>query len=303
MWIDEFVHNFIASSETNDLDLALSFYAPNVELFEEGRKSDEAIRSDIETYNARWPSRRATIRGDVRLTEKVPNRNYAASFEHDYYVENPSRGEWINGAVAVELQIAVGDGGVPKIVSMKQKTLRKEKGTMQPKPPVQTDQASSPPSAIAAPSASAEPVDLANADPHLVRVKNTRYGFSAMVPATVFPNVQTTFTGDKQAFTSVDGRAVLTFFVERNGSARHLRESFDQWSAERTKAEPDKIVDYKVLRDNWFVVSGQKGERGFYLKAVAKRDMLEFMYLDCDENHYPVKGETLTAMSRSFDGN
>ena len=130
IWLDEFVHNFIASNETNDLDLALSFYAPNVELFEEGRKSDEAIRSDIATYNARWPSRRATIRGDVRLTEQIPN-HYAASFEHDYYVENPSRGEWINGAVAVELQIFVGYDGVPKIVSMKQKTLRKDKGTMQ----------------------------------------------------------------------------------------------------------------------------------------------------------------------------
>jgi hypothetical protein len=131
MWIDEFVHNFIASNETNDLDLAIAFYAPNVELFEEGKKSIDAIRRDIETYNARWPSRRATIRGDVRLTEKAANHAYAASFEHDYYVENAGRGEWINGAVAVDLQITVDGEGVPKIVSMKQKTLRKDKGTMQ----------------------------------------------------------------------------------------------------------------------------------------------------------------------------
>ena len=131
VWIDEFVHNFIASNETNDLDLAVSFYAPNVELFDEGRKSIDAIRRDIESYNARWPSRRATIRGDVRLSEKAPNRAYTASFEHDYYVENTGRGEWINGAVAVDLQIAVGDDGLPKIFSMKQKTLRKDKGTMQ----------------------------------------------------------------------------------------------------------------------------------------------------------------------------
>lgn len=130
-WIDEFVHNFIASNETNDLDLALSFYAPNVELFEEGRKSDAAIRRDIEAYNSRWPSRRATIRGDVRLMEKTPNRNYAASFEHDYYVENSGRGEWINGAVAVDLQITIDEAGRPRIVSMKQKTLRRDKGTMQ----------------------------------------------------------------------------------------------------------------------------------------------------------------------------
>jgi TIR domain len=129
-WMDEFVHNFIASNETNDVELAMSFYGPTVDLFDEGRKSADAIRQDIESYNARWPSRRATIRGDVRFSEKAANHNYTASFEHDYYVENPGRGEWINGAVAVDLQIIV-EGGVPRIVSMKQKTLRKDKGTMQ----------------------------------------------------------------------------------------------------------------------------------------------------------------------------
>jgi hypothetical protein len=132
-WMDEFVHNFIASNESNDLDLAVSFYAPNVDLFEEGKKPVDAIRRDVESYNARWPSRRATIRGDVRLSEKAPNRTYTASFEHDYYVENASRGEWINGAVAVDLQINVPGDGIPRITSMKQKTLRKEKGTMQPR--------------------------------------------------------------------------------------------------------------------------------------------------------------------------
>ena len=131
VWIDDFVHNFIASNDTNDVDLALSFYAPNVDLFDEGRKSIDAIRQDIETYNARWPNRRTTIRGDVRLSEKTPNRNYTASFDHDYYVENPGRGEWINGAVAVDLQITIDSDGLPRVVSMKQKTLRRDKGTMQ----------------------------------------------------------------------------------------------------------------------------------------------------------------------------
>jgi hypothetical protein len=131
VWIDEFVHNYIASNESTDLNLAVSFYAPNVDVFEEGRKSTDAMRLDIESYNARWPSRRATIRGDVRLAEKAKNHGYTASFEHDYYVENASRGEWINGAVAVDLQITIDGDGIPRIVSMKQKTLRRDKGTMQ----------------------------------------------------------------------------------------------------------------------------------------------------------------------------
>ncbi len=132
VWMDAFVHDFIGSNESNDVGLAVSFYAPRVDLFEEGWKTTDAIRQDIEGYNARWPNRRATIRGDVKLSEKAANRSYTASFEHDYYVENATRGEWINGAVAVDLQITIVEG-TPKISSMKQKNLRKEKGTMQPR--------------------------------------------------------------------------------------------------------------------------------------------------------------------------
>jgi hypothetical protein len=129
-WIDDFVHQYVRSSESSDVDLATSFFAPKVDLFEEGVKPLEAIRRDTEAYNSRWPTRRATIRGDVQLSEKAVDRAYGARFEADYYVENPSRGEWINLAVLVDLQMAISDG-VPRITSMKQKTLRKEKGTMQ----------------------------------------------------------------------------------------------------------------------------------------------------------------------------
>jgi len=131
-WIDDFVHQYVRSSESSDVDLATSFFAPKVDLFEEGVKPLEAIRRDTEAYNSRWPTRRATIRGDVQLSEKAVDRSYGARFEADYYVENPSRGEWINLAVLVDLQMAISDG-VPRITSMKQKTLRKEKGTMQPR--------------------------------------------------------------------------------------------------------------------------------------------------------------------------
>ena len=90
----------------------------------------DAIQRDTQAYNARWPTRRATIRGDVQMSEKAPDRRYGASFEADYYVENRTRGEWVNVAVSVDLQVTILDG-LPKISSIKQKTLRREKGPMQ----------------------------------------------------------------------------------------------------------------------------------------------------------------------------
>jgi hypothetical protein len=149
---------------------------------------------------------------------------------------------------------------------------------------------------------SIEQPSAAEGDPKLIRVTNTRYGFSALIPQNVFPNPQISFSTDRQIFSSTDLQTTLTFFVDRSNSPLRLRDSYQQWTAQHTKAEPVKTVDYKILRDDWFVVSGQNSGRGFYIKALAKRDALAFMYFECDENHYPVSKETLTAMSRSFDG-
>jgi hypothetical protein len=312
-WIDDFVRMYVRSNESDDVDLAASFFASRVDLFEEGLKSADAIRRDIETYNARWTTRRATIRGDVQLGEKAPDRSYTASFQPDYYVENPIRGEWINLAVSVDLQISILDGR-PKINSLKQKTLRKEKGTMQPRPapkiealpgtpsPVAVVTPPAPPAMPASASPSARQTSAAEDEAGLVRVTNGRYGFSALIPQNVFPNPQTSFSTDRQTFSSSDGQTTVVLFVQKSNSSQALRNSYEQWAADHTKTEPAKSVDYKVLRDDWFVVSGEKNGRGFYVKAVAKKDVLVFMHFECDKNNYPVSKDTLTAMSRAFDG-
>ena len=130
LWIREFVHNFIASNETNDVDSAASFFASSVDLFDEGNKNIEAVRHDIETYNTRWPSRRGAIDGDVRMRESDLNHGYTAGFKQDYYVENSERGEWINGTVVVDLKIEIDADSLPRITSIKQESLRRDKGTI-----------------------------------------------------------------------------------------------------------------------------------------------------------------------------
>jgi cytoskeletal protein RodZ len=125
--ITEFVRRFVELNESPDVDAAASFYAPNADILEEGPKSLDSIRRDIQAYNERWPMRRSTVRGDIQLHEKVPNEEYTASFKQDYYVESLSRREWIKGSVSVDLRIIVKDG-LPRIASLKQKVLNREKG-------------------------------------------------------------------------------------------------------------------------------------------------------------------------------
>ena len=148
-WIEDFVKQFVEANSSPDVDREVLFYAPNAQIFEEGPKTPDSIRHDIETYKTTWPVRSSSISGAVQVTEKVPNQEYIASFKQDYYVENPARGEWVKGTVAVDLSIIVVDG-LPKISSIKQNVLSREKGTG--KPPALNNVTAQPSATQAAPS-------------------------------------------------------------------------------------------------------------------------------------------------------
>jgi|GEM_PF-2130241 len=285
-WIGEFVNQFVQSSGGSDVDLATSFYAPSVDLFDEGWKGPDAIRHEIVSYNERWPVRYDKIHGDVQVRERIRDRQYDASFQQDYYVENAARGEWIKGAVLVDVKIEI-IGGVPKISSIKQKVLNREKGAGSPA-------ATNPPIAL--------PPGNALGPQKIVRFTNTRFGFSALVPTEVFPNPPQTSDLERNLFSSADGRTTLILFAQRTGG-RSLSAIYGEWSAQHTTGQPNKIVHYKVMKGNWFVVSGVEGERGYYLKGVQKGPVVVFMSLQYDENSSPLQDETLSAMSHAFDGN
>jgi S1-C subfamily serine protease len=128
-WIDEFVRSFVASTETDDLGLSSSFYAATIDMFDEGRKPIHDVRSDIDKYNKRWPVRRTSVAGPTRVKE-IDLKHYSVVLKQDYYVEDSGRREWINGTVAVDLQIEIDENGIPRITSMKQKSLRRDKGSI-----------------------------------------------------------------------------------------------------------------------------------------------------------------------------
>lgn len=279
--IEKFVREFVASNDSADVDRAVSFYAPNAEIFDEGMKSLDAIRQDIQTYQARWPIRKSGISGEVHLNEKLREQEYGASFQQDYYVMNTGSREWIKGAVAVDLRINILNGSL-KISSIKQKALSREKG------------AGSAPSTL--------PKAITQLGPQgLLRIQNKTYGFSVLVPADIFPEAAHSSDTDQTLFSSPDGKTTLKLLVQ-DLSNQTMEAVYQGWSAEHTRTQPNKKVHYKVLRAKWFVASGIDGNRGFYVKGVKKGNLLIMMSLDYDENASPLKTETLLKMVQNFNG-
>lgn len=161
------------------------------------------------------------------------------------------------------------------------------------------DLVSSKPSATASPQSSAP--DNAS-EQRLTKFTHPRYAYSALVPATVFPSSPEERDDEHVVFTSLDGRTRLQFIVENITPTHKLANAYREWSSERTKEHPNRVIPYKVLKASWFVVSGDEQGRGFYLKCVARDQHLIWMVLEYDEENCPIWKESFTAMSHSFDG-
>lgn len=134
------------------------------------------------------------------------------------------------------------------------------------------------------------------------RYTNTKYKFSAAVPSNVFVKTETPSSNDRALFVSEDGRTKLLLLGKANPPGRTLAKIYSEWATEHTLKDPGKVVDYKVLRDGWFVVSGNDGPRGFYVKGVLRQQTLLLMCLEYDEQNCPLSGQDIGTMARSFDG-
>jgi len=130
-WMGEFVKNFVADNQLSDVDANLAYYGTLVNYFGNGEKDQSYIRSDIEKYNERWPTRHDSIDGSIEFQEKTADKEYAANFKLNYYAESQPRGLWSKGQFEITLDI-MAFGGVPKIVGIKEKVLRQEHGNLNP---------------------------------------------------------------------------------------------------------------------------------------------------------------------------
>jgi hypothetical protein len=281
-WITDFVKQFMAVNQLQDANATVAFYGPSVDYFGSRDKDQAFILRDVQKYNVQWPRRQDSINGDIHLEEKVPNQQYRAKFNLKFYAENPSPAEWSNGEVAMTIDIDLIDG-VPKIAAINEKRLQHHNGRGKgPRPPELE--------------AALRPINPKK----LTKVFVKKYGFSALLPTDLFPDAETKLSdGVTDRISSARGCATVIF-----GSSREaLRKVYDDDLA-RYQAAPDhRSIDYKVIKDNWFVVSAGTRTTGYYTKGVQHGDDVFLMELEYAGRLCNIPNATLTRISRAFDGN
>ena len=136
-------------------------------------------------------------------------------------------------------------------------------------------------------------------DQRLTKFTNRKYGCAILVPLDVFPDPPQQPDDEHTKFVSTDGRTTLELVVDQNPQKRAVAEVYRKWIAQ---GEKKGAIGYKTLKGNWFVVSGDVAGRGYYTKCVGRDNKLFLMNVDYDEDGDAIQENTMTAMSRSFNG-
>ena len=123
---------------------------------------------------------------------------------------------------------------------------------------------------------------------------NARYGFTIAYPSGILVPQGESDNGDGQKFISRNGNATLTAFGA-NRLERSLQDEF-------RSAQENRNVTYRVLKNDWFVVSGTESGKVFYQKTLLRGDAFKTLIIEYDETERARFDSITTRIARSFVG-
>lgn len=124
---------------------------------------------------------------------------------------------------------------------------------------------------------------------------NARFGYSISYPANILIPQGEAENGDGQAFRSRDGHAEMRVFGRYNAMNETLRSAF-------ASAQEGKSVTYKLLKGNFYVISGHKDGKIFYEKTMLKGDTFKTFMIEYDESEASTYDSITARIVRSFVG-
>jgi hypothetical protein len=131
---------------------------------------------------------------------------------------------------------------------------------------------------------------------------NARFSYSISYPEGLLIPQGEADNGDGQKFLSRDGRAELIVYGSHNALNQNLRDLYNEQLREGDDARSKKTVTYKILRNNWFVVSGYEGDRVFYRKTIFKGGMFKTFNIEYDKSRADVFDKVTKRVAASFKG-
>lgn len=131
---------------------------------------------------------------------------------------------------------------------------------------------------------------------------NAKFDYSISYPKNVLYPQGEADNGDGQKFLSKDAAAHLLVYGSNNALDESLAERFREESRGGMADNPKKVVTYKLLRNNWFVVSGFIAGRVFYQKTLLNDGQFKSFYFEYPESQKARYEPLIKVLVASFKG-
>jgi hypothetical protein len=141
---------------------------------------------------------------------------------------------------------------------------------------------------------------LAGAQAKYRTYANARFGYSISYPAGILIPQGESDNSDGQVFRSRDGRAEMRVFGRYNVQNETIRSAFNASVA--GEGGSGREVTYKVLKGNFYLVSGHQNGKIFYEKTMLKGDTFKTFMIEYDESESATYDPITARVVRSFVG-
>ncbi len=131
---------------------------------------------------------------------------------------------------------------------------------------------------------------------------NTRFGYSISYPKDVLYPQGEADNGDGQKFLSKEADASLLVYGSQNLDDQTLEEIYQEESRGGTIENPKKVITYRALKGNLFVVSGYMSGNIFYQKTILNNNQLKTFYFEYPETKRKIYDSIVNRLSASFKG-
>lgn len=131
---------------------------------------------------------------------------------------------------------------------------------------------------------------------------NKRFGYSISYPKGILYPQGEADNGDGQKFLSKDADASLIVYGLNNGLNQSLEDLYHEESRGGMSDNPKKVVTYRVMKDNWFVISGYNSGKVFYQKTILNKDQFMSFYIEYPESKKKIYDPVTKHIADSFKG-
>ncbi len=127
--------------------------------------------------------------------------------------------------------------------------------------------------------------------------RNERLGYRLDYPANLLKPAESLDGGNGQKFVSEDGSAVLAVYGVRDVAPSSLKELY-----QKELADPNQRITYKRMKNDWFVISGYRGNKIFYERTLLRGGVLKTFLIFYDAAMQDYFYDITEHISFSFEG-